>query len=163
MPAVPTPTLFLDVHAREVVMPAMMFRSPEDTPEVVVGNVLPQGRLRAKLSDEEMEHRHRMFHPGGPEALQLFEIAVDPGRGARAHAHAEDEIIYVLEGEAHFGNRVVKAGGSVYIPAHTLYSFRAGPKGLRFLNFRARANSAYFTKEELQDVRHEVQRAKGAS
>lgn len=136
-------------------MPAVVFRSPEDTPEVVIGDVLPPGRLRSKLSEEEMEHRHRMFHPGGPDALQLFEITVEPSRGADAHAHAEDEIIYVLDGDMHFGNRVVRAGGSVYIPAHTLYSFRAGPDGLRFLNFRARANYAYITKEELMALRAE--------
>src|SRR5262249_59718587 len=89
-------------------------------------------------------------HPGGPDALQMFEVEMEPNHGPHPHAHAEDEIMFVLEGEMHFGRRVLTPGASAYIPAYTLYSFRAGPNCLRFLNFRARTASPFFTTEELR-------------
>ena len=35
----------------------------------------------------------------------------------------------------------------------TLYGFRAGPDGCRYLNFRARADSTYFSKEHIVEER----------
>jgi hypothetical protein len=34
-----------------------------------------------------------------------------------------------------------------------LYAFRAGAEGCRYLNFRARADSTFFTKEDIVDAR----------
>ena len=90
----------------------------------------------------------RMHHPGGPSELQLLEVRVPPDMEIEVHAHASDEIIYVLEGELQFGARTLGPGGSVYIPAWTLYGFRAGSAQLRFLNFRATADVSYITKEQ---------------
>ena len=131
-------------------MPSITFRSPDDTPALVMGDLVPPGPLREKIGEGEMSNRKRDFHPGGPEALQMFEVEMEPNGGPHPHAHAEDEIMFVLEGEMHFGRRVLTPGCSAYIPAYTLYSFRAGPQGLRFLNFRGRKDSAYFTTEELR-------------
>jgi hypothetical protein len=62
--------------------------------------------------------------------------------------HRTDEIIYVIEVELHLGARVLRAGSSVYIPANTLYSFTAGPNGLRFLNFRAVRDDSHVLKAD---------------
>jgi hypothetical protein len=59
----------------------------------------------------------------------------------------------VLEGEMIVGARRLTAGCSVFIPGHTLYSFKAGPDGLRFLNFRPHKVSGLITEEELAAVR----------
>ena len=53
------------------------------------------------------------------------------------HAHSEDEIIFVIDGEIRLGNRLHGPGTAVAIAADTLYSFTAGPAGLSFINFRA--------------------------
>jgi hypothetical protein len=45
------------------------------------------------------------------------------------------------------------------IPKYTLYSFRAGSRGLRFLNFRARANGIFISKDELTAMRDRGDRA----
>jgi hypothetical protein len=49
----------------------------------------------------------------------------------------------VVEGTLHWGERVLEAGGSMFIPADTLYSFTAGAEGARLLNFRARADHSF--------------------
>ena len=103
-----------------------------------------------------------MYFPGGSDALQMFEVILEPGTGPDAHAHHEDEIVHVLAGEMHFGNRVLTPGCAAMIPAYTLYSFRAGPEGLRFLNFRARANGVYISKDELVALRGDTVQAKDA-
>ncbi len=93
---------------------------------------------------------YRIRHPGGAEELQLFEVmAAGPGQRADVHAHLESEIIYIVAGEMHLGVHVLKPGDSVQIEGLSLYSFHAGPEGLRFLNFRARKDHTYFTPAEL--------------
>jgi quercetin dioxygenase-like cupin family protein len=128
------------------------FRTLEESPEFVIRDRIPEGPLRDQIGDSELDNKIRMYFPGGPDDLQLFEAAVEPNCGPESHAHHVDEIIYVLQGEMHFGRRVLHPGSSVHIPAYTLYSFRAGANGLRFLNFRARANGIFITKDELRAV-----------
>ncbi len=89
----------------------------------------------------------RVHHPGR-EGLQLFELRLDPGTRGESHAHIEDEIIVVVEGELRFGARTLGAGSSVMVPGGTLYAFVAGPDGCTFLNFRPRADSSYIPKSE---------------
>jgi hypothetical protein len=48
-----------------------------------------------------------------------------------------DSIEFILEGEVHHGNRVLKAGEGVYRSAGTPYSFWAGPEGASIADFRA--------------------------
>jgi quercetin dioxygenase-like cupin family protein len=104
--------------------------------------------MKANFDEGELDTTTRFYHPDDSEGLQLFEVAVPPGFAARAHSHDADEIIFVLEGELHLGQRALKAGDSVFIPGATLYSFRAGPDGLRFLNFRATVDATYYSKDE---------------
>jgi hypothetical protein len=56
---------------------------------------------------------------------------------AGVHSHTEDEIIFVTDGEIRLGARLFPRGTAVAISAETLYSFTAGPGGMRFVNFRA--------------------------
>jgi quercetin dioxygenase-like cupin family protein len=80
--------------------------------------------------------------------LQLFEVRCSPNLAIDSHSHAEDEIIYVLEGEISLGRQVCPAGSSVFIAGNTLYGFKAGPQGCRFLNFRPRADRTYTPRSE---------------
>lgn len=131
---------------------------PEDVPAVVTGEVVGDD-LRRRMSDGELGSAVRMLHPGADDALQLFEVQVQPDAVVGQHSHDEEEIIYVVAGELHLGRQVLGPGASVLIPGETLYSFRAGPDGLRFLNFRGRRDVTYRTKDEFMEAR----RAKGAS
>jgi hypothetical protein len=111
------------------------------------------GAMAEVLSESEKDSGYRSHHAGGAERLQLFEIRAPADARFEAHAHAEDEIILVVEGELRAGSQVVPAGGSMYVTGGTVYSFRAGPDGLRFFNFRPRADGTYLTPAEALERR----------
>ena len=87
-------------------------------------------------------------HHSAPDGLQLFELRLEPGTRGESHAHVEDEIIVVVDGELRLGARTLGAGSSVMVPGGTLYAFVAGPDGCTFLNFRPRVDSSYITRAE---------------
>lgn len=104
--------------------------------------------LVPRLGDAELAS-HVAFHELGDESsLQLFEIAYEPGAAIEVHSHQEDEIIYVVAGSMKLGPKTVPPGTSVFVSADTLYSFEAGPEGLRMLNFRPRRDDSFVTREE---------------
>src|SRR4051795_1285305 len=134
-------------------MPAIRFFDPAETPFMNAADIYPDS-LKQQLAAAEVAHTRVRLHQGLPGKLQLFEIALEPGLEISAHAHADDEIVVVLEGEIHFGRRVCGPGASFFIPGNTLYGFRAGHDGCRYLNFRAEADSTYFSKEDVVEARH---------
>lgn len=100
-----------------------------------------------EVADSDPCSAARFYHPGSETDLQMFEVRVPPDERIDQHAHLHDEIIYVLSGEMHLGSQRLKPGMSAYIRGDTLYGFRAGPEGLRFLNFRAAKDLSYFSKD----------------
>jgi len=107
-----------------------------------------RGRDTAIAKDELASTEVRVHHSGTEGGLQLFELRLAPGTKGATHAHVEDEIIVVVEGELRFGAHVCTEGSSVMVPGGTLYGFEAGPVGCRFLNFRPRVDMTYITKDE---------------
>ena len=105
------------------------------------------------LTPEELAGTSRYHHRGSEMEPELLEVRLDPGTVVNAHAHRRDEIIYVVEGALVLGNRVLPPGSSVLITADTLYSFRAGPEGLRFANFRPTSGAGYMGKDEFMAER----------
>lgn len=97
---------------------------------------------------EELASTAVRVHHSAPGGLQLFELRLEPGTRGESHAHVENEIIVVVEGELRFGARTLGAGSSVMVPGGTLYGFVAGPEGCTFLNFRPRVDSSYITRAE---------------
>ncbi|WP_395391113.1 cupin domain-containing protein [Novosphingobium sp. BL-8A] len=104
---------------------------------------IPMGWMRDHIDPTELEG-HLSFHePGGANRMQLMEMRLKPGTLIAPHAHDEDEIFYVVEGALHWQDKTLTAGGSLYIPAGTVYSFRTGDTPARLLNFRARADHSF--------------------
>jgi hypothetical protein len=91
----------------------------------------------------------RVYFEGDAHSPSLVEVRASPDKPATAHAHETDEIVYVLEGELVIGRRVFGPESAVFIPANTLYSFRVGPEGVRYLNMRTRRDDSYITRDEL--------------
>ena len=87
-------------------------------------------------------------HPGTDTLPYMHEADLPANREVKSHAHRSDEIIYILEGEIHLGARVLGPGTSILVPGMTLYAFRAGPNGVRFLNFRGRKDNSHLSKEQ---------------
>lgn len=95
----------------------------------------------------ELDATSGVHESGELGSLQLFEVSYPPDVHVGVHAHEHDEIIYVLEGAMRLGNRLVGPGSSLFVAAHTLYSFGAGPSGLRMLNFRPCIDASYISKD----------------
>ena len=133
-------------------MAAIRFFDPAGADFMKPADVYPDS-LKERLTPAEVADTSIRLHQGLPGKLQLFEIRLEPGLEISTHAYADDEIVAVVEGELHFGRRVCGAGASIFIPGNTLYGFRAGPDGCRYLNFRAQADSTYFTKDDIVEAR----------
>jgi quercetin dioxygenase-like cupin family protein len=133
-------------------MAAIRFFDPGATDFMKAADVYPDA-LKQQLTAAEVSDTAVRLHQGSPRRLQLFEIRLEPGLEVGTHAHADDEIVYVVDGELHVGRRVCGPGSSFFVPGNTLYGFRAGPEGCRYLNFRAQADATYFTKEHFVDAR----------
>ena len=133
-------------------MAAIRFFDPSETPFLKPADVYPDS-LKERLTPEEVADTSVRLQLGAPGKLQLFEVKLEPGLEISTHAHADDEIVAVIEGELHLGRRVCGPGSSFFIPGNTLYGFRAGPEGCRYLNFRAQADSTFFTKEDIVAAR----------
>ena len=103
--------------------------------------------------DTEIVGQSAFHHPGSPTEMQLFEVDFPPDHELETHAHGADEIIYVLEGSMVLGARELTAGSSVFIPGRTLYNLKAGPNGLRFINFRATQDLIYLKAEQFMAQR----------
>lgn len=104
---------------------------------------IEMGSMRDHIDPTELEG-HLAFHePGDAETPQLLEMRLDPHTLIAPHSHALGEIIYVVEGSLHWGDQALAAGGSMFIPAQTPYSFRAGEGGVRLLNIRAREDHSF--------------------
>ena len=78
--------------------------------------------------------------------LSIFRVA--PGTVFPRHTHNVDYIEFVLDGEVHYGNKVVRRGGGVFRKAGTPYTFTAGPEGAVIADFRAHT---YYSTEWLDD------------
>jgi hypothetical protein len=133
-------------------MAAIKFFDPADTAFMKPVDVYPDS-LKERLTDAEVADTSVRLHHGIPGKLQLFEIRLEPGLEITTHAHADDEIIAVVEGELHVGRRVCGPGTSIFVPGHTLYGFTAGDTGCTYLNFRAQADSTYFSKDDVVEAR----------
>ncbi|HJQ15745.1 MAG TPA: hypothetical protein VJ859_01980 [Allosphingosinicella sp.] len=70
-------------------------------------------------------------------ALWLHENRFGEDFETGLHSHSEDEIMLVIKGEMILGRRHYGPGTAVAIAKNTVYGFRAGRGGLRFVNFRA--------------------------
>ena len=111
--------------------------------------------------EEDAATRYR--HPGHDGLPYLHESKLPPGLHIESHAHRTDEIIYVLEGEILLGSRVLGPGTSILVPGMTLYGFRAGPNGVRFLNYRGREDRSHLSKERFLAERNAAKAASASA
>jgi hypothetical protein len=97
----------------------------------------------------------RYYFPGTEDTPALIEVNASPEKPSIPHAHYEHEIVYILEGSLILGRRVCGPGTAIHVPAETLYCFRVGPDGVRYLNFRPRADNSSISRDELMARRAE--------
>jgi quercetin dioxygenase-like cupin family protein len=111
-----------------------------------------------QFTPEELAGKSRHHHRGSEAEPELFEVKFGPDTTVHSHVHLYDEIIYIVAGQLILGSRVLEPGSSVFIGGNTLYSFRTGPEGVHFVNFRPRSGAGYLSKDEFM-----AQRGSGAA
>jgi quercetin dioxygenase-like cupin family protein len=104
---------------------------------------IPMGWMRDHIDPTELEGDLGFHEPGDATSPQLMEMRLKPHTLIAPHSHDEPEIYYVAEGSLHWGEHMLAAGGSIFIPAGQPYSFRTGAAGARLLNFRAKADHSF--------------------
>jgi len=101
---------------------------------------------RGGLTQGELDSFIRYAEPGTESSPQLMEVNYAPNAVVAPHSHDSAEIVYVVEGELHWGDRVLGPGASLFIGEGAVYGYKAGPQGLRIVNFRPRADFSFHPK-----------------
>ena len=71
-------------------------------------------------------------------------IDFPPGFLLPRHSHSADCLYYIIEGGISMGTRALGPGDGFFVPAEQPYAYRAGPDGVKLLEFRHR--TAFDTK-----------------
>jgi quercetin dioxygenase-like cupin family protein len=106
-------------------------------------DALVSEEMRPWLDPGELASRlafHERGEEGGP---QLLEMELEPDAIIAPHSHDSCELYYLVSGDIRYGERILNAGGSIFIPGGDVYTFAAGPDGARLLNFRPVADSSF--------------------
>jgi hypothetical protein len=74
------------------------------------------------------------------DGVSLGVYSFPPNFSLPRHWHDCDQIVFVLEGSMSTGNRKLRPGEGYYTRAGATYSFTAGPRGVRFMEFRPVTN-----------------------
>jgi quercetin dioxygenase-like cupin family protein len=78
-----------------------------------------------------------LFKGEGPDDFSLVHAWFGAGYRLPRHSHSADCLYYVVQGEAHMGSRVLKAGDGFFVKAEAPYTYTAGPEGVQVLEFRS--------------------------
>lgn len=70
------------------------------------------------------------------DGMSLASYRLAPNHIIQRHWHDSDQIIFVLEGEIWQGNRCIRPGQGYFTKSGATYSIKAGPAGVKFLEFR---------------------------
>ena len=74
------------------------------------------------------------------DGISLGVYTFPPNFRLPRHWHDCDQIVFVLEGSMSTGNKQLRPGEGYYTRAGATYSFTAGPRGVRFMEFRPVTN-----------------------
>jgi len=84
------------------------------------------------------------FRQEGTGGFSLVSIDFPPGFLLPRHSHSADCLYYIVGGGIRMGTRALGPGDGFFVPAEQPYAYRAGPEGVKLLEFRHR--TAFDTK-----------------
>jgi quercetin dioxygenase-like cupin family protein len=111
-----------------------------DSPVFMEPGVDP-GAFSGEFAQRSMEASRLTvpFRQEGPGGFSLVTVEFGPGYLLPRHSHNSDCLYYIVEGELVMGNRTLGAGDGFFLPADQPYAYRAGPQGVKLLEFRHQA------------------------
>jgi quercetin dioxygenase-like cupin family protein len=78
-----------------------------------------------------------LFRQAGEEGMSILQAYLKPGLSIPRHTHDADCCYYIVYGELWMGNRVLRQGDGVFVPAGHSYTVAAGEDvGAEFLEIR---------------------------
>jgi quercetin dioxygenase-like cupin family protein len=80
------------------------------------------------------------FRQEGPGGFSLVTVDFGPGFLLPRHSHDSDCLYYIVAGSLIMGTRTLGAGDGFFLPADQPYAYRAGPQGVKLLEFRHQAS-----------------------
>jgi quercetin dioxygenase-like cupin family protein len=80
------------------------------------------------------------FRQAGPDGFSLVDIEFAPGFLLPRHSHSSDCLYYIVAGSVVMGQRELGPGDGFFLPAEQPYAYRAGPDGVKLLEFRHQAS-----------------------
>jgi quercetin dioxygenase-like cupin family protein len=79
------------------------------------------------------------FRQEGSGGFSLVTVEFGPGFLLPRHSHSSDCLYYIVEGQIVMGKRELGPGDGFFLPADQAYAYRAGPDGVKLLEFRHQA------------------------
>ena len=80
------------------------------------------------------------FQQEGPGGFSLVTVDFGPGFLLPRHSHSSDCLYYIVAGQLVMGKRELGPGDGFFLPADQPYAYRAGPEGVKLLEFRHQAD-----------------------
>ena len=77
------------------------------------------------------------FRQQGSDGMSLVVLDFAPGAILPRHSHSADCLYYVVAGGIVMGTRELGPGDGFFVPADQPYGYRAGPEGVKLLEFRS--------------------------
>lgn len=72
----------------------------------------------------------------GDEGFSLVYLWFKSGYVLPPHSHNGNCLYYVIGGELHIGNKILRKGDGMFVPAGSVYTYEAGAEGVEVLEFR---------------------------
>ena len=79
------------------------------------------------------------FRQQGPGGFSLVTVDFAAGLLLPRHSHSSDCLYYIVAGQILMGQRELGPGDGFFLPADQPYAYRAGPEGVKVLEFRHQA------------------------
>jgi quercetin dioxygenase-like cupin family protein len=120
---------FFDYHTTpddEIVDAEQYCEYPESIPTAVDLHAFHEGTCKVQT----------LFADPVGNGVSLGVYSFPAGFSLPRHWHDCDQIVFVLEGSMSTGNRTLRPGEGYYTRAGARYAFTAGPRGVRFMEFR---------------------------
>ena len=76
------------------------------------------------------------FRQQGLDGMSLVDIWFPPGFLLPRHSHSADCLYYIIAGGIVMGTRELGPGDGFFVPSNQPYAYRAGPEGVKLLEFR---------------------------
>ena len=104
---------------------------------------------KAKQKKDDPGLRFKVLIPQGAASANMQRTEYYPGHHEAPHSHPEDEILFILKGQIHFGREVLGEGDAIFVPKDKTYSLHTGESGCTFVRVGLSSHSSSMSEADL--------------